>query len=168
MLSHSIAAFSDSDSKLICHSRERALWRKRQFMKAPTDRPFRLNRCGQVPALAAAATGALLLNACASTPEPKAQLQAAQQAIADAERADAARHAADDLSDARNKLNAANAAAASKDMEQAARLADEARVDAELASARTAALKAQAVTDEMRRGSEALQEEIQRKTGDSQ
>jgi hypothetical protein len=137
-------------------------------MKTPIFKPSRLNRCGPLPALAAAVGFCSLLNACASAPEPTAQLQAAQQAISDAERADANRHAANDLSDARNKLTAANAAVASKDMEQAARLADEARVDAELASARTAALKAQAVNDEMRKGSEALQEEIQRNTGDSQ
>jgi hypothetical protein len=137
-------------------------------MKTPIFKPFRLNRCGPLPALAAAVGIANLLNACASTPEPTAQLQAAQQAISDAERAEASRHAANDLSDARNKLTAANAAVSNKDMEQAARLADEARVDAELASARTAALKAKAVNDEMRKGSEALQEEIQRNTGDSQ
>ena len=123
-----------------------------------------LKRCAAAPAFAAAVTAALVLTACASGPEPTAQLQAAQQAISDAERAEASRHAPNDLSDARNKLTAANAAVKSKDMEQAARLAEEARVDAELASARTAALKAQAVNNEMRRGSEQLQEEIQRNT----
>jgi hypothetical protein len=139
-----------------------------EIMKAPISRPFQPDRCGHFPALAAALGTALLLTACASAPEPTAQLQAAQQAISDAERAEANRHAANDLSDARNKLTAAHAAVETKDMEQAARLADEARVDAELASARTAAMKAQAVNEEMRRGSEALQQEIQRNTGDSQ
>jgi outer membrane PBP1 activator LpoA protein len=138
------------------------------IMKAPIFRRSRLNRRGHLPALVAAIGAAILLNACASAPEPTAQLQAAQQAISDAERAEANRHAANDLSDARNKLTAANAAVETKDMEQAARLADQARVDAELASARTAAVKAQAVNEEMRRGSEALQQEIQRNTGDSQ
>lgn len=123
-----------------------------------------LRRRAAAPACAAAMTAALMLAACASAPEPTAQLQAAQQAISDAERADATRHAPNDLSDARNKLTAAHAAVKSKEMEQAARLAEEARVDAELASARTAALKAQAVNTEMRRGSEQLQEEIQRGT----
>src|SRR5215218_4077393 len=121
-----------------------------------------LKRCAAMSPLAAAMAAALVLTACASAPEPTAQLQAAQQAISDAERAEATRHAPNDLSDARNKLTAANAAVQAKDMEQAARLAEEARVDAELAAARTSALKAQAVNNEMRRGSEQLQEEMQR------
>jgi outer membrane PBP1 activator LpoA protein len=112
--------------------------------------------------LAAIASAALLAAGCASTPAPTAQIESAQQAIDDADRAEAARHASPELSQARSKLAAANTAVQNKDMEQAARLADEARVDAELASARTAAVKAQAANEEIRRSNRALLEEMDR------
>ena len=113
-------------------------------------------------AVAVAVCGTLLVTACASPPEPTAQLQAAQQAIANAERAQAAEHAAGELNQARTKLNSANSAVRSEDMDEAARLAEQARVDAELASAKTAAVKAQAVNDEMKRSTQTLIEEMGR------
>lgn len=115
--------------------------------------------------VAAAALAALLIAGCASQPAPTGQLRAAQQAIDDAERAQATEHAAGELSEARSKLASANAAVEEREMERAARLADEARVDAELAAARTAAAKALAANDEIRQGTRALVEELQRNTG---
>ena len=114
--------------------------------------------------LAAISTAALLAAGCASPPAPTAQIESAQQAIDDAERAEAAKHASPELSQARSKLAAANTAVQNEDMEQAARLAEEARVDAELASARTAAVKAQAANEEIRRSNRALLEEMDRAT----
>ena len=111
--------------------------------------------------LAAISSAALFAAGCA-TPAPTAQIESAQQAIDDAERAEAAKHASPEMSQARSKLAAANTAVQNKDMEQAARLAEEARVDAELASARTAAVKAQAANDEIRRSNRALVEEMDR------
>jgi hypothetical protein len=56
-------------------------------------------------------TGVLLLAACASTPPaPTANLQAAQQAIAAAERSEAARYAPGELSEAHTKLALADTA----------------------------------------------------------
>jgi uncharacterized lipoprotein YmbA len=114
-----------------------------------------------------ALTFAVLLSAgCASSPPaPTAQIQAAQQAIDEAERAQAARHAASALSQARTKLASANNAVQAEDMDQALRLAKEARIDAELASARTAAAKARSANDEIREGTRTLVEELERRTG---
>ena len=114
------------------------------------------------PGLAVAVCGAFLLAGCASTPEPTAEMQAAQQAIADAERAEATQHAAGELSQARTKLASANTAVQDKEMDEAKRLAEQARVDAELASARTAAVKAKAVNEEMKRSTQTLMEEMGR------
>ena len=50
-------------------------------------------------------------------------------------------------------------------MEQAKRLAEESRVNAELASARTAELKAKAVNDEMKKSTDTLEQEMDRNTG---
>jgi len=118
--------------------------------------------------VAAGLAGALFLTACASTPPaPTAQLQAAQQAIATAEQADAGRHAAVELGEARTKLAAADAAVREEKMEAAARMADESRVSADLAASKTATVKATAVNDEMKRSTGTLIDEMQRTTGEA-
>lgn len=124
-------------------------------------------RQGSALRVATGLAGALMITACASTPAPTAQLQAAQQAIATAERADASRHAAAELGAAQARLASANTAVQAKDMEAAARLADESRVDAELATARTASVKACMVNDEMKRSTNTLIDEMQRNTGET-
>jgi uncharacterized protein DUF4398 len=110
----------------------------------------------------------ILAAACATTPPvPAPNLQAAQQAIANAERVDAATHAAVELGEARAKLSSAQHAVDGKDMLTASRLADEARAEAELAAARAGAAKADAVNQDMKRSTATLIEEMQRKTGDN-
>jgi len=111
----------------------------------------------------------LTLGACASTPEPPTlQLQGAEQAIASAEQAQAANFAALPLRDAREKLTAARAAVQKEDMVEAAWLADESRVNAELATAKTAELKAKAANEEMIKSTTTLKQEMQRNTGVAQ
>src|SRR5579872_3230533 len=80
-----------------------------------------------------------------------ANLQAAQQAIAAAERGEAARYAPGELSEAHTKLASAETAVTEKKMIVAEHLADQSRVEAELAAAKTSAIKANAVNDEMKR-----------------
>ncbi|MEO8018057.1 MAG: DUF4398 domain-containing protein [Pseudomonadota bacterium] len=109
----------------------------------------------------------LLAVACASMPPPTENLSAAQQAIANAERVDAATHAAVELGEARAKLASANAAVSEKQMIVAQQLADESRAEAELAAARSTVAKANAVNKDMKRSTETLIEEMQRKTGDN-
>lgn len=110
----------------------------------------------------------LFLTGCASTPPvPTASLQSAEKAILVAESAGAITHATAELDDARGKLADAQRAVGEEEMIAARRLADEARVDADLAAARTNAAKARAVNDDMERSTEVLIEEMQRKTGDT-
>jgi hypothetical protein len=116
--------------------------------------------------LAAGLAGALLAAACASTPPPTASLQAARSAISHAEEADAGRYAAPELSDARERLAAANSAVDQKMMPAAQRLAEESRVDAQLAFSKAELAKAVAVNDEMKHSNRTLIEEMQRKSGD--
>jgi hypothetical protein len=112
-------------------------------------------------------TGVLLLAACASTPPaPLANLQAAQQAIAAAERGEAARYAPGELSEAHTKLASADAAVTERKMEMAEHFADQSRAEAELASAKTSAAKANAVNDEMKRSNGTLVDEMKRSSGD--
>lgn len=109
---------------------------------------------------------AALLAACASTPaEPTVAMKAAEQAIAAADRTRVADSNSAELSEARDKLDAAKTAIQAKNMVVAERLALESRVDAELASAKIEAAKAQAVNDEIKSSTATLTEEMQRTSG---
>jgi hypothetical protein len=117
--------------------------------------------------LAVGVTCALLLTACASTPPaPTANLQAAQQAIAAAERGEAARFAPGELSEAHTQLALADSAVTERKMVLAEHFADQSRAEAELASAKTSAAKANSVNDEMKRSNGTLAEEMKRTSGD--
>ena len=118
-----------------------------------------------VRALAAVSLTAVLVlvSACASAPlAPVASLDAAKVAILNAEKADAGHFAGAELGEARQKLALADSAVSKEAMIQAERFAQQSRVQAELASARTAAAKAAAVNKEMERGADALTEEMER------
>jgi Domain of unknown function (DUF4398) len=120
-----------------------------------------------LPRTAVSLTGMLILAACASTPPPPtASLQAAHDAISNAERAEAGRYAAAELGEARTKLASADTAVTEKRMTMADQFAQESRVEANLASARTADIKAKAVNEEMMRSNGTLIEEMQRNSGD--
>jgi hypothetical protein len=107
--------------------------------------------------------------ACASTPPiPDTSLKSAEQAIANAERVDAGTHAPVELGEARSKLASAQKAVNEEKMLMGEQLATEARAEAELAAAKTGAIKANAVNDDIKRGTATLVEEMQRKTGASQ
>ncbi len=109
----------------------------------------------------------LISVAWAKPPVPAAQLQAAQLAIATAERSDAGANAPVELGEARAKLSSAQHAVDEKEMVSAERLADEARAAAELASARSGLVKANAVNKDLKDSTATLVEEMQRKSGDS-
>lgn len=116
--------------------------------------------------VAALAAGALLIGACASTPQPPTEkLQAAESAIANAEQSRVADYASAELTQAREKLTAARAAARNENMQQAEYLAVESRVHADLAYAQAEELKAKAVNDEMQRNIETLRSEMNRARG---
>jgi hypothetical protein len=124
-------------------------------------------RRGSPLLIAAGLLSVLMLSACASAPPaPTASLQAARQAISEAERADAGRHAPEELSEARARLASADAAVTEEKMIRAEQLATESRAGAELASAKTTFAKAHAVNEEMRRSTGTLIEEMQRNAGE--
>lgn len=111
----------------------------------------------------------VMLGACASTPPapPTGALAAARQAISDAEKSDAQQFAAAELDEARERLNRAERAVTAENMIMAEQLAQESRIAAELASARTESTKAAEINREMSRSADALRDEMQR-TGDQQ
>ena len=90
--------------------------------------------------------------ACASTPMPVEKLAVAKNSLDRAEQAQAAQFAQVELSSARNKYAAAQAAADKKDADVAARLADQADVDAQLAESTARAKQQQQLVAEMEAG----------------
>lgn len=97
--------------------------------------------------------------ACASAPMPVDKLAVAKSAVERAEQAQAAQFAQVELNSARNKLTAAQAAADKRDAEVAARLADQADVDAQLAEATARARQQEQLVNEMEAGLRDLRNE---------
>ena len=112
-----------------------------------------------------AVAGLMMLAACASAP-PSADLLAAEMAIADAHHAGAADYSSVELNKARDKLTAARNAVQLKAMDHAQRLAQEARADAELASALADVAMEGRVNEKMQKSIDMLKPEIQRNTGE--
>jgi hypothetical protein len=101
--------------------------------------------------------------ACASAPMPVDKLAVARSSVERAEQAQAAQFAQVELTTARNKLNAAQAAADDRDADTAARLADQADVDAQLAEATARAKQQEQLVSEMDEGLRDLRNEAMRK-----
>lgn len=87
--------------------------------------------------------------ACASAPMPVDKLAVAKTSVERAEQAQAAQFAQVELTAARNKLAAAQAAADRHDADIAARLADQAEVDAQLAESTARAKQQEQLVNEM-------------------
>src|SRR5262245_46764458 len=87
--------------------------------------------------------------ACASTPMPVEKLAIAKTSLERAEQAQAAQFAQVELNSARNKLAAAQAAVDKHEAEVAARLADQADVDAQLAESTARAKQQEQLVNEM-------------------
>ncbi|MBU1295346.1 MAG: DUF4398 domain-containing protein [Gammaproteobacteria bacterium] len=109
----------------------------------------------------------VLLTACSNNPQPKmyGALQAAETAIADADRNGVNGYPSPELVEARNKLQQARAAIEMEQMPLAVYLAQESQVNAELASAKATLIKEQQVNDEIKEGIEVLKQEMDRNMG---
>jgi len=105
--------------------------------------------------------------ACASAPMPSDKLAVAKSAVERAEQAQAAQFAQVELTTARNKLAAAQAAADKHDADVAARMADQAEVDAQLAEYTARAKQQQQLVDQMEAGLRDLRTEAQRNSSDN-
>jgi hypothetical protein len=113
-----------------------------------------------------AVAASILFVACASKPKPPTQqITAAESAISHAEQARVADYASPELSEAREKLAAARDSVAKDEMTRAARYAEQAKLNADLAAAKADAAKAKAVNDELAKGTTAVKEELQRTPG---
>lgn len=123
---------------------------------------------GRIRLAFALALAVVLLSACLfASVAPESALTEAREAIATAEQAGARQYAGAELDEAQQKLKLAEEAVNDEEMDTAERLAQEAKVVAELAAARTESAKALEINHEMRQGIDALIEEMER-VGDEQ
>lgn len=104
----------------------------------------------------------LAASACATVPPPTDQLNAAELAIQRADLARGGDASSSELRAAKAKLAAAREAAERRDNLPATRLAVEARLDADLATARTEAARAQFNVEATRKSNEALRQQVLR------
>ena len=103
-----------------------------------------------------------LLAACGSTNPPSQQLTETQMVIQQAEQLGAEDYAPLEIRDAKIKLGLAREAVEAKEYETAIRLAEQARVDAELAQIKAQSGKAQEEVAELRESIRVLKAEIER------
>jgi len=106
---------------------------------------------------------AFAIVACASGPMPVDKLAVAKTSIERAEQAQAAQFAQVELTSARNKYAAAQTAADKNQGEVAARMADQADVDAQLAESTARAKQQEQLVDEMDSSLRDLRNETLRK-----
>lgn len=104
-----------------------------------------------------------LVVGCGSAP-PKDVLSQAEVAIQNAERAGTSQYEPELLSSARTKLKRANKKADDDDNEEARRMAEEAIVEANLATAKAEAAKEAKQADDMKKAIEALKQEASRQS----
>ena len=100
--------------------------------------------------------------ACAATPMPSDKLAVAKSSVERAEQAQAGQFAQVELTAARNKLTAAQAAADKRDADVAARMADQAQVDAQLAESTARAKQQEQLAAQMDASLDDLRNEARR------
>jgi hypothetical protein len=103
-----------------------------------------------------------LLMACATTNPPSQQLTETQMVIQQAEQLGAEAYAPLELREAKIKLQLAREAVEVKEYEKAINLAEQARVDAELAQVKAQSGKAKKAVAELRESIRVLKAEIER------
>lgn len=106
--------------------------------------------------------GLALLAACGTTNPPSQQLTETQMVIQQAEQLGAEEYAPLEIRNAKIKLGLAREAVEAKEYEKAIRLAEQARVDAELAEMKAQSGKAEKEVAELRESIRVLKAEIER------
>lgn len=107
---------------------------------------------------------AALMAACASTPPPIVQMAVSRAAVSSASRTGANELAPIQLKSAMDKMDAAEKAMTAENFVLAQNLAEQAEVDAKLASATVRSVKAQKAADAVQEDGRVLRKEINRKT----
>jgi len=120
-------------------------------------------RASGKPLFATAVVAAIvLISACSSVPEPVGEISSARAVVRSLSDTEARTFAPVEADRARTKLQRAEAALQAKNFDEARRLAMEAEADAELARAKTNAIKANRAAAELEQSIRVLRSEIER------
>ncbi len=125
---------------------------------------YRTKSYQAVLVISASMMGLFLMTGCASTPAPTEQMAVTKAEIDNALRSGSNESAPLELKSAMEKMNAAERAMADKDYAHARQLAEQAELDAKLASVRARSTKAQKAADALQEDSRVLRQEIERQT----
>jgi septal ring factor EnvC (AmiA/AmiB activator) len=106
---------------------------------------------------------AIFITGCASIPAPTEQMAVSKVAVSNATSAGGNEFAPQPLKSAMGKMDAAERAMAEKDYLRARQLAEQAQVDAQLATVTARSDKAQKAARELQEDNRVLQQEIERK-----
>ncbi len=106
---------------------------------------------------------AIFIAGCASIPAPTEQMAVSKVAVSNASSAGGNEFAPQSLKSAMEKMDAAERAMAEKDYLRARQLAEQAQVDAQLATVTARSDKAQKAARELQEDNRVLQQEIDRK-----
>ena len=128
------------------------------FSLLPAPRPRR-----GLPGHLAVGAALLALAACATTPPPTDQMAVAEAALSHAVAAGNAELAPVETAVARDKMGRARQAMLSKDYDNAAGLAQQAQLDAQLAESKAESVRAAKAAMALQDASRALREEMARK-----
>ena len=109
-------------------------------------------------------TVAIFMAGCASTPAPTEQMAVSKAAVNNAISAGGNEFAPLQLKSAMDKMDAAQRAMLAEDYVLARQLAEQAQVDAQLATAVARSAKARKAAEELQESSRVLRQEIDRKT----
>jgi len=107
---------------------------------------------------------AAVMAGCASAPPPTDQLAVSKAAVANAVDAGGIEFAPAEMRIAQEKMDRADQAMATKDYERAQALAEQAQVDAQLATTKARSVKAQRAAWAVQEDGRALREELDRKS----
>lgn len=105
---------------------------------------------------------AIFIAGCASIPAPTEQMAVSKVAVSNATSAGGNEYAPQPLKSAMEKMDAAERAMAAKDYLRARQLAEQAQVDAQLATVTARSAKAQKAARELEEDNRVLQQEIER------
>jgi len=114
-------------------------------------------------AMSALAVAAALMAGCATTPPPTEQLAVSKAAVANAVDAGGPEFAPAEMKTAQEKMDRANQAMTAKEYERAQWMAEQAQVDAQLATSKARAAKAQRAALAVQEDGRVLREELDRK-----
>ena len=101
-----------------------------------------------------------LLSACSSGSPPTQEISQAQQAVRSATIAKAGEHAPKELAEAQRKVTEAEDAMDGKRYKEARRLSEQARIDAEYATLRSEAIRAEEELNDVSRSAQTEQQEL--------